>query len=659
MEIKKIFFEKVFFIHYPLLLWYLWRGYKVLVFDFSYNMKRPNMKKSKLLRSLINSRKINRIYIKPNVKEHGLAIEQTEIIYKHLKDKKIAEILSDLYGTKETNLAFKKVLLSEIFKCIYINQYLSDEKKKQKNSTEIIFVPFDYNLYEKMIYGYGNYDLKPLDTIKLHKLYLHILPLIKMCHNVIWHLVASFYLYSKIALLYFKSLSAKENPQKIHFRFAIPIDQESQIKFKGKRSFDFLLDHKEINKKNTVFILNYPVSGDFLSEYQERGYQLLNTKDIFSIRHGTKFHFSGKLLCHTFWAVSKMLFTGSSCLQFLICFMHGIRIFLKWNIIFTQISTNNYIYTNQEGFTQILINILVRKQGGATWNYSSFIGGGALYAIDNNNFKDYRHILWAYLNSDNFLAVNEDVINYNRLHLQAVQRYHNIGSIYSEMVRDSIGQTKKNKIVKHFFKQEIGKQTKILSFFDTSFIDSEDAVTTFQDAIDFYRDIIKLISDHSDIFVIIKPSRDESSFVSPHSQWSSLKRGKEIIRLWNDLKEHSNVCWAGHAGDNTDIMTGSDGVITHCLSSPTTEALGAKKRAIWYESKDKHRGLIYDQIPDLIAHGYQELTENLKYLLYDVSDDKYSDYLDKYIRSKIEYQLDGLALTRFRRLISIEKRDHQ
>ena len=654
MKKKEIFFEKVFIIHYPLLIWYLWRGYKVLVFDFGYNMK-----KSKLLRNLINSEKIQRIYIKPNVKEHGLAIDQTETIYKHLKDKRTAKILSDLYETKETNLAFKKILLSEIFKCIYINQYLNEEKKKQANSTEIFFVPYDYILYEKKIRGYGNYNLKPLNTIKLHKWYLHILPLIKMCHNIVLHFIASLYLYSKIALLYFRNLSAREKPQKIHFRFAIPIDQEFQIKFKGKRSFDFLLDHKEINKKNTVFILNHPVSGDFLSEYQERGYQFLNTKDIFSIRHGTKFHFSGKLLCHTFLAVSKMLFTGPSCLAFLICFVHGIHIFLKWNIIFTQISTNNYVYTNQEGFTQILTNILIRKQGGATWNYSSFIGGGSLYATNNKNFKAYRHILWAYLNSDNFLAVNEDVIKYNKLHYQAVQRYHNIGSIYSEMVCDSIDETKKNKLVKHFFKQEIGNQTKILSFFDTSFIDSENAVTTFQDAIDFYRDIIKLLNECKDISAIIKPSKDESFFISPHSQWSSLEKGKEIIRLWDDLKKHPKVYWAGHAGDIPTLMAVSDVVITHCMSSPTAEALAARKKAFWYESDDKHKGFVYDKIPHLVIHGYNDLKERIECLLYKITDDEYDEYLNKNVKSMIEYQLDGLALTRFRQLICAEKSNHQ
>ena len=650
MKRKKIFFEKVSFIHYPFLLWYLWRGHKVLVFDFN-----RKMKKSKLLRNLINSRKIHRIYIKSNAKEHGLAIDQTEIIYKHYKNKKIAEILSDLYETKEINFAFKKVLLSEIFKCIYINQYLSDEKKKQKNSTEIFFVPHDYYFYEKMICSYSNYDLKPLDSVKLQRLYRHILPLIKMCYNAKWRLVASFYLYSKITLLYFKNLSAKENPKKIYFQSAIPIDQEFQIKSKGKKSFDFLLDHKEINKKNTVFILNHPVSKNFLSEYQERGYQFLNTKDIFSIRHETKYYLSGKLLCHAFLAVSKMLFTGSSCSPFLICFVYGINIFLKWNIILTQISINNYIYTNQESFPQIFNNILVRKQGGQTWNYSSFIGGGLIYSKDNN-FNDCRHIFWAFLNSDHFLTVNEDVVKYYKLHCQAVQKYHNIGSIYSEMVRESSNVTNRNEFIKNKFRDNFRNQTKIVSFFDTSFIDSEDAVTTFQNAIDFYRDIIKLISDHSDIFVIIKPSKGESAFVSPHDQWSSLKKGKKIIRLWDHLQEHPRVYWAGHSGDTPNIIAASDIVVTHCLSSPTVEALGARKKAFWYESGNKHRGLMYSKIPGLIVHSYKELVIRLEYLLYEVTDEEYNEYLNNNIKSKIEYQLDGLALTRFRRLISIEKK---
>jgi len=650
MKRKKIFFEKAAFIHYPLLLWYLWRGYEVLLFDFNYDLK-----KSRLLRNLINREKIQRIYIKPNVKEHGLAIDQTEIIYKRLKNKKMAQILSDLYETKETNLAFKKALLSEIFKCIYMNEYLSNEKKKHKNLTEIFFVPYDYNLYEKMIADYGNLSLSPLDRIRSYKWHLYVLPFIKMGHMLMWRAIAFFYLFPKIALLFLaRFIGVNASPIKPRFRYAIPIDQAFQVKFQGKRSFDFLLDNKEINKKNTIFIINFQVDKNFLSVSQAMGYQFLNTRTVFSIHHIKKLHSSSKFLIHTFWSFVRIVFAGSSQLPFLICAVYGMNIFLKWNAVFAQISAENYIYTNQEGFTQILINLLVKGQGGRTWNYSSFLGGGILYAVDNN-FKNIRHILWAYLNSDHFLAVNEEVIKYHKIHYQAVKEYHSIGSIYSEMVRDCMREIDRDQFVNRFFGQDVGKETKILSFFDTTFVDSEEAVTTFEDAIDFYQDIMKLINDIKHTLVIIKASKDEDYFVSPHGQWSSLKKGDHIIALWNDLRSRPNVFWAGHTGDVPAIIAVSDVVITHCMSSPTAEALGAKKKAIWYESGKKHRDLAYDRIPGLLIHSYNDLKERIKYLLYALPEDEYEEYLSQNIEGKVESRLDGLALTRFRELITAQR----
>ncbi len=102
-------------------------------------------------------------------------------------------------------------------------------------------------------------------------------------------------------------------------------------------------------------------------------------------------------------------------------------------------------------------------------------------------------------------------------------------------------------------------------------------------------------------------------------------------------------------------MAVSDVVVTHCMSSPTTEALGARKKAFWYESGDKHRGLLYDKIPGLVIHGYSDLKEKIEYLLYKIPDDEYDEYLNKYTTDKIEYQHDGLALTRLRQLLLAEK----
>ncbi|MBU4286785.1 MAG: hypothetical protein KKI12_01265 [Proteobacteria bacterium] len=615
------------------------------------------MKKSKLLRSLINREKVIRIYIKSSTKEHGLAIDQTEVIYNHLKNEKIIRILSDLYKTTETDLAFKKILLNEVFKHIYINQYLSDEEKEQKDSFDIFFVPHNYNFYGKIIKDYGNYNMRPLRKIKINKWFSYIFPFVESYDKLKWRLVALFYIFPKIALLFLARLCAAKSSSKAHFKYAIPIDQIFQIKFNGKRSFDFLLDYEEINKKNTIFILNYAVDKDWLAEQKEKGYYFLNTKNNFNIHQMTKFHLSGKLLRLTFMSLVKMLFASTSHVPFLICFVYGMNIFIKWNIIFNQISAENYVYTNQEGVAQILINILVAKHGGATWNYSSFIGGGLLYSRDND-FNDCRHILWAFLNSDHFLAVNRDVVKYYRLHHQKIRNYHIIGNIYSEMVREEMGKINKKEFIIQYYHRHFANNMKIVVYLDTTFVDDDNVFTSYDDAIASYQDMLRLLDEREELLMIVKPSKNEDFFISPLRQWSSPEKGKIIIGLWESLKTHERVYWAGHAGDLPKIMAISDLVITHCMSSPTVEALGARKKAFWYESGDKHRGLAYDKIPQLVIHGYHDLKKRIEYLLYEINDDEYDEYLNKNIKSKIEYQLDGLALTRFRKLICAEKNNH-
>ena len=61
---------------------------------------------------------------------------------------------------------------------------------------------------------------------------------------------------------------------------------------------------------------------------------------------------------------------------------------------------------------------------------------------------------------------------------------------------------------------------------------------------------------------------------------------------------------------------------------------------------------MYDQIPGLCVHGFDELTARVDKLLYKTTDEEYNEYLDRHIRGKVESHLDGLALTRFRQLLA-------
>lgn len=625
----------------------LWMGREVYVFDFSCNLK-----KQRLVRSLINNDIIKRIYIKSVAKEYGDAIDQTEIIYNGLRNNKLSKVVSSLYETDETSLIFKKVLVNEIFKCIYLNKYLSEKEKSSGSSRELYFVPDNYKANEKIIKKHGSYNLIPLKRIKILRYVMLFLPVVHFLDKLKFFVVSFFYISLQIVLINLGSLLKGERKKPVYFKYAIPIDQVFQIKFKGKRGFDFLLDHKKITKENTVFILNISINDDWVSCYEKKGYNFFVAGGIYS---------PGKIIkvghnCLSSKALIKVLFEMFACWKaftvFMYAFFISLRTFVNWRVFFEHMSFSNYIYTNQEGAEQLAINILVRKQGGATWNYACFLGGTYLCSNNVYNFKEYRHIIWSYLNSDFFIGMNEDVISYYKLHHQDVRKYYVIGSIYSEMVCNNMKYRKKEVFLSKYFSQNVSNNNaKIIAFFDTSFIDSDECETNFNDCIDFYRDILRLLNSLEDIFVIIKPAKSEVFFISPEGQWSSPKKGRVIIDLWNTLKTNTKVFWAGDSGDIPAVMALSDLVVTHCMSSPTAEALGARKKAIWYESGNKHRGVMYDRISGLIAHGYKELEERIEELLYEISDEDYNEYLDKYIKGKIESHLDGLALTRFRQLL--------
>lgn len=637
---KNVYFEAISPIHYPLLIFFLLRQCKIYVFDFSCNLKR-----SRLLRILINSGFLIRIYISPLSLVHGAAIDQTEKIFKRMGKNRLLRIMSSLYGTDETELAFKKVFVREVFKLIYINDYLNNIVEKN----DAVFIPHVYFHIKKIISRFGDCELLQLPCKRSTNLVLFF-PTALL--RLKWTVVLLLYVFPKIVFLFFGALIGS-SPQKSSFRYAIALDQFFQTKFKGRRSFDWLLDHREISKHNTVFFLNVPVSKKWVLQKKMNGYHFLDCKKVVMSSSLIRTKLQWQLLGILFRHFIRLLVAPSTHPHFYRCAVFGLSLFIKWSIIFHRTSIEQYVYTNQEGFGQIFINILARKYSVSTWNYSTFVGGGRLLYVKNeSDFKNARHILWSYLNSNHFLSVNSSVIEYYQLHPQKIKNYHSIGCIYSEMVKECSKAVARKDLIETWYGRAITKDAKVVSFFDTSFIDSEEAVTNYEDAAAFYRDIIEFSVEFDDVLMIIKPSKDDASFVMPSEQWSSPRKGKSIIMLWDQLKNNPNVYWAGHCGDVPEIIAVSDLVVTHCLSSPTVEALGARKKAIWYESGDKHRGLAYDMIPGLVVHSYRDLVKRARQLLYEVGDDQYGHYIQTHIRGKVEAGTDGLALTRFRQLLA-------
>ncbi len=634
MKNPRIFFETIHVMHLPVLVYYLLRGWAVSVFDFSGTLKR-----NRLLRSLINRGRIHRIYIRPIHPAHGDAIDQTERIFTHLRAGWVPRTLARLYQNPETDLAFKKILVREVFKCLYINYYL------RERSDVVRFVPWSYHRSARLLRRHSDIRLAPLPTVRWASLCFACMVFVE---HLLWRGVLLGYMMPRLLCALVAKGCAISSGGIARYAYGIALDQAFQIKFDGKRGFDWLLDHQAITKANTLFFVNFPAPAAWLASKQREGYQFYDTRRAVAWRAVLSSPLPWPAIARLWIACCRLLVAGMGDPALFRCGVLGLQAALKWQIVFRQVGVHHYLYTNQEGFSQIYINLLVKQHGGSTWNYSSFIGGGLLYAR-NGDFAAVRNVLWAFLNSDHFLAVSPAVIDYYKLHAQQIRHYCAIGSIYSQMVREIAIDGDRSAWLVRTINRDLPSQARIVAFFDTSFVDSDEVMTSYDDALVFYRDILRLLAESPQLFVVIKPSKEESYFIAPAGQWSSVEKGHRLLAVWKELQQHPRVHWAGHHGDVPSIIAMSDLVVTHCLSSPTAEAIGAGKKAIWYESGEKHRGVLFDRIPGLIVHGYDALVVRIAELLEDTA---YPRYIEQYIKGAVETHVDGMALSRLRQIIS-------
>lgn len=648
MKKPAVFFEDINVFILPVFFYYLLRGYEISIFDFDYNLKRFNW-----LAKLINKGVVKRIFIRPNSKAHGDAIDATESIYENAAKTDMSTAISAIYKDSETDLIFKKEMVLDVFKAIYVNRYLHSLDEGSTLSVEKILISSVSRSHEKYLSEHSSCIWSPLQHICIPRWTL-IFQRLAYRLNWIKYLTGSVVLIlctTLLSLLYKSCRFGKRVPIKKKFDFIFAIEQAFQTKFQGVRGFDFLLDGRGINKENTLFLIGRFAKREWINEQIAKAFYMLRFADLFRLghcrsEHNTLFGFSNALSL-----IRVLLFKPDSRICFLRAFLKSLVVYIKYSVLIESFSFKAYIYTNNESASQIAINILLRKKNISSWCYLMFLVGGYPRSASERDFIDHRNVLWSFINPDHMIGMNNDVISYFRLHHQGVRNYHTVGSLYSEMVVINSRSMNREHFLRECFPGISVENTKVCAFFDTTFVAEEGAFASFDDGFAFYTDISKLLSSNEKILAIIKPSKGDSFYVSPNGQWSSLQKGEKIVGALNALKNHPRVYFAGDAGDIPSIMAVSDVVVTHCMSSTTAEALGARKKAIWYESGTKHKGLLYDHIPGLVTHGYQELEERLDFLLNNTSNDCYDDYLNHYIKGKVESHLDGKALTRFRDML--------
>ncbi len=310
--------------------------------------------------------------------------------------------------------------------------------------------------------------------------------------------------------------------------------------------------------------------------------------------------------------------------------------YVKWHSFFDNYSIGKYI--------NILMPDTVTKTGifhqHGTKTYLIYPDN---YADDYHSGYDEKspaHPYFAYMMYD-YAIVYGDKIKRNLLkNRNMINSYLNNGVIHSQRICEiRTGACEKKISVSALFGS---KPRKIIAIFDIAFVNW--GHMHLDDAIRFAESILKLLDDNPDIAVIFKEKKD-------------ISQNSDLFDVYKKIGEHPRGAYIRKT-DNTniysyDVIAVSDMVISACFTSTHAEALGSKTRSIYYDEKGDYIGdnYYFNQFPNMVAHNYDELLLLVQKWLYEVSDDDFESYLEKYVKGEIDEYLDQKAIYRLHTII--------
>ena len=641
---EDVFFEAMGNGHRPLVMWYLARGHRVFVFNFT-----NDLKSMPWVRKLINEERISRLEVNhlPGIVDP--ALEATEWLYPRLSGDKLVRRLCDMFGEDEAEAVFKHGLILDVSQYISVRLYLREHIERARLNHSVILVPDSFGYWDRLLNNWCSERLGPLGGVRIPgwvRVWSGLIALEKKALKSI-----KYSLSNSISLLAMSLGRRLSKPDKAggvrEYKHICALDVQRQVQSGGPRRFDFLLDNERLTRENTAFLVNWNMEGQWVEEARRDGYAIIYRSQFGDDRHPGRYLRTPPHRIDL-WPVAKAVLQGvlrSTAPGWLFqTAALGVSTYINEANILERVRYANYIYMSQDGIRQRWRNAMIRRAGRQSWNFAYSIGGG--YFLDDGGGRDGLHKLWTYQNPDHFVAQSPQMIDYHKKHHQKVRSYHEVGNIWSELVRVE-SETGNRDEALHRWLDVAPKGMKVIAWFDTSVVETENSDCTYTEATLWYTYVQRLLEEDENLLFVIKPKKAESNFTDPKEEWSH-PLGAALTEKWSELKQHPRVYFAGNRGDPVSVIALCDLTVTYCFSSCTAEALGAGRRAIWSEPGDRWRNTLYGRDPMLTAHGYEELSALVRKLLYDITDEEYGRYLQEKIHGLVESFLDGKGLSRFR-----------
>ena len=129
--------------------------------------------------------------------------------------------------------------------------------------------------------------------------------------------------------------------------------------------------------------------------------------------------------------------------------------------------------------------------------------------------------------------------------------------------------------------------------------------------------------------------------------------GIKLVKLYEDMKKHPRIEIITNQSDASMLMSYADVCISFPYTSTMTEALSARKNAIWHDPVGLYRNTPYAKQEGLVTHSYDELLETVKKF---ISGNNHKNPKKNTDSPFLDPFCDGQAIERFRTLLLEEDR---
>jgi polysaccharide biosynthesis PFTS motif protein len=532
--------------------------------------------------------------------------------------------MEKLLENPEIKNMYKHRLLQELRKIYEIELKINEIVKNKKNA-EIHFVPCD----SFMVHSDAAAPLsKKVKVIFASGFRVSIERFINRLKNMIWLGVPIYVFFKKVRRIVDKK-------QRKHYRVGIMIPPHPRSIF----SLNYLtetifLNKNELSKNDVLFIDNRGQVN--LEGYKKREYhytRLLNDKESISTdlfwRKIVKRLIPTwlKSICFSFFEEAPITKTNIPILFD----------YIVWNIFVDCYEIDNYVKRLQP---DNLSKLHILSQAGVkTW-----------IVYPDNTSPDY-HLDWdenkrnqtlcSFMYFDNAVIYGDAVERFYRKHRNQIKNYIKVGVILSQIVQELRGGKLKSPIFDIMRKKGLPK--KVIGVFDTTYVNY--GPVKVKDGVRFGEDILKLLNELPEIGIVFLAKKELK------------QRPPELNPIYDKLKNHERCLffsrWDKEGISAPEVIAVSDLVISAPYTSAAAEALGARIKAMYYDAAGRDIGdkYYFNRLPNFVAHNYEELKKLVNYWLYKITDKEFKDFLNKYIKDEMDPYLDGMALTRVRKML--------